>query len=376
MTNPAGAAVAVPSSTARSSAAHSVFIAVLFLAAFALACSGLRRYLPFPEVPVVRDKLAHLARQGGDYDVLFIGSSRVQFQVMPSIFDRVAGEAGVRVKSFNAGVAGMGSPEDAYLLEQILKRPHGRLRWVFVELSRLGTGLDREATVRFTYWHDAARLRLIARRLWGQASEAQARLEQSHSATLGARYTIWSEMTGKLAGHARHWLTRAINLGDGTQLLDAWFRASSRRHDAGRNLGDNGDGWVTAGRDHQQMTAEAQAKYAQSYAERLAKPAGKERGDEVSQAALEEMLATITRAGAVPMLVIPPTTFEQNFFPSEQREQQLTILDFSDVRQNAELFAPERRIDVDHVNTAGAELYSAALARRFVGLVKQKTGNP
>lgn len=325
---------------------------------------------------MVREKLLQLARKGGEYDVLFIGSSRVQFQVMPSIFDRVAGDAGVRVKSFNAGVAGMGSPEDAYLLEQILRRPHGRLRWVFVELSRLGTGLDREATVRFTYWHDATRLRQIARRLWGQASEAQTGLERSHCATLGARYAIWSEMTGKLAGHARHWLARATNLGVGTQLLDAWFRSRSRSRDAGRNLGDSGDGWVTAGRDRQQMMVEAQAKYAQSYAERLAKPAGKERGDDVSQAALEEMLATITRAGATPVLVIPPTTFAQNFYPSEKRERELTILDFSDVRQNAELFLPEHRIDVDHVNTAGAELFSAALARRFVELVKQRTGTP
>ena len=349
---------------------------MLFLVAFAASCGVLRRCLPFPEVPVVRDKLAHLARQGGDYDVLFIGSSRVQFQVMPSIFDRVASEAGVRVKSFNAGVAGMGSPEDAYLCEQILRRPHGRLRWVFIELSRLGTGLDRAATVRFTYWHDAVRLRLIARRLWGQAVEAQARLEQTHSTSFRARYAIWSEMTDKLAGHTHHWLMRAINLGDGTQLLDAWFRTSGRRRDAGRNLGDGGDGWVTAGRDHQQMTTEVRAKYEASYAERLAKPAGKERGDQVSQSALEQLLATITKAGATPVLVIPPTTFDLNFFPTEKREQELTILDFSNVQENAELFAPERRIDVDHVNTAGAELFSAALARRFVALAKQKTGTP
>lgn len=324
---------------------------------------------------MVREKHAHLSAHGDDYDVLFLGSSRVQFQVMPSIFDRVAGEAGVRVKSFNAGVAGMGSPEDAYLLEQILQQPHGRLRWVFVELSRLGTGLDREATVRFTYWHDAARLRLIGRRLWGQAAEAQTRLERSASPTFAARYAIWSEMAGQLAGHTRHWLMRAVHLGAGTRLLEAWLRGNNQRRDPARHLGEHGDGWVTAGRDRQQMTAEARAKYERSHAERLAKPAGKERGDEVSQAALEELLARITEAGAVPVLVIPPTTFDLNFFPTEQREKELTILDFSDVRQNAELFAPERRIDVDHVNTAGAEVYTAALARRFAELAKQKAGS-
>ncbi|MEP6671033.1 MAG: hypothetical protein ABJF10_17870, partial [Chthoniobacter sp.] len=288
----------------------------------------------------------------------------------------VAGESGVRVKSFNAGVAGMGSPEDAYLFDEILQRPHGRLRWVFVELQRLGTGLDREATVRFSYWHDTARLRLIARRLWGQAVETQARLEQNQAATWGAKYEIWSALADKLSGHARHWLMRTVNLGSGSPVLDGWVRVRTDRRSAKRNLGDNGDGWVSAGRDRQQMTVEAREKYGRSSAERLAKPAGKERGDAVSQSALEQLLAAITQAGAVPVLVIPPTTFEQNFFPTEDRERELQIFDFTDVRQNADLFTPERRIDVDHVNTAGAELFSGALARRFVELAKQRARTP
>ena len=148
---------------------------------------------------MVRDKIEYLARHGDEYDVLFVGSSRIHSQVMPAIFDRVASENGVPVKSFNAGIAGMNSPEDGYFLEEILRLPHRRLRWVFVELARLGTGLDREETSRFGYWHDTPRLVLAARRLWAEAGERLARaaggdmvepmpgLDCDRRGTLGAR---------------------------------------------------------------------------------------------------------------------------------------------------------------------------------------------
>jgi len=70
------------------------------------------------------------------------------------------------VKSFNAGVAGMFSPEDSYVAEEILRRPHYRLRWVFFELSHVRTGLEREGTARFAYWHDWTRVNLVVRRTW------------------------------------------------------------------------------------------------------------------------------------------------------------------------------------------------------------------
>jgi len=335
------------------------------------SCSLLNHELPFPEVPVVREKLLHLAGRGDDYDVLFVGSSRIHFQVLPSIFDRLAAENGVVVRSFNVGAAGMGSPEDAYLIDEILRRPHRRLRWVFVELSRLGTGLRPEVTARFTYWHDAPRLWLVARRLCGQALEDEARLRQFRSVPLAARYEIWSTTACKLLGHIRYWAIRCSNLGRGTEILDRWLRSRIEQSKSARFLGPGMDGWESAGRNVQQMTAEARRKYEASYADRLARPAGKERGDDVSQFALAKLVATIERAGALPVLVIPPTPFEKHFFPTPEREAKWQIIDFSDVRRNEDLYVPEHRIDEEHVNTAGAELFTAALAREFVALVKK-----
>ena len=122
------------------------WIVAVFFIAFAASCGLLGQCLPFPQVLIVRDKIEHLARHGDDYDVVFIGSSHIQGQVMPSVFDAMASRGGVHVKSFNAGVAGMFAPEDGYMVEQILKRPHHRLRWVFFELSHVRTSLERAGT--------------------------------------------------------------------------------------------------------------------------------------------------------------------------------------------------------------------------------------
>ena len=159
---------------------------------------------------MVREKLEFLARHGDDYDALFIGSSRVHYQIMPAVFDHLVSEGGVRMKSFNVGVAGMKSPEDGYVLEQILQRPHHRLRWVFIELSRLGTGAEHDATARFGYWHDTPRLWLISRRLYSQWQEALARYPQ---ARFWLKWDLLREPFGNFREHARQWMSRAVNLG-------------------------------------------------------------------------------------------------------------------------------------------------------------------
>jgi hypothetical protein len=336
------------------------------------SCALLAPGLPFPEIPLVRDKIEYLARHGDEYDVLFLGSSRMHSHIMPWVFDQVAGENGVPVKSFNAGVAGMRSPEDQYVLEEILRRPHRRLRWVFVELSRLNTEVAGEDTARFGYWHDTVRLWMITRRLRGMAME---RLEKNPTATFRERWEIWRQTAEQFDEHARQWVMRAVHLGRGMEALNDWLSAPTHEYTPGKSLGAKHDGWMAMDRGGRPaIEGVALASYQAGYRDRLAKPAEKERGDPVSQSALERLLSTVVQGGARPVLVVPPTTSAFNFYPTEARERELTILDFSDVQQNAALFAPERRINWDHLNSAGAELFSQILAQRFAELAKQPRG--
>ncbi|MEI9892817.1 MAG: hypothetical protein WDN28_02590 [Chthoniobacter sp.] len=77
------------------------------------------------------------------------------------------------VRSFNAGVAAMVPPEDGYYLDQILRGPHRRLRWVVLEIMPLGAQADPTlaGTGRFTYWHDWPRTRLLTQFCLGDCAK-------------------------------------------------------------------------------------------------------------------------------------------------------------------------------------------------------------
>jgi hypothetical protein len=295
---------------------------------------------------------------------------------MPSVFDEVAGRGGVRVKSFNAGVAGMFAPEDGYVVEQILQRPHHRLRWVFFELSHVRTSLERAGTARFVYYHDWPRLEFIVRRLWQQAAEASAQLAKNPNATFAQRWDIWSTTGEAIVGHFRQWVTRAVNVGRGTDLLARWSRERDPQRESNKSLGPMGDGWMSAFGVPQEMPAEPRAKYIASYEERLAAPATRESNDPISQLAMQRLVATVRSHGAEPIFIVPPTTEAGYFYPPADGEKDFAILDFSDVHKYPELYDPNHRIDLDHLNTAGAKIFSEALAHYFVSMVNRTQETP
>jgi hypothetical protein len=280
---------------------------------------------------------------------------------------------GVPVKSFNAGLTGMMSPEDGYALEEILRRPHRRLRWVFVEMTSFAKDFGGEHNWRFIYWHDTVRLGIVVRVLYGQAT---GQLAKDPGAGFTAKCRILTTIGGHLWGHVHAWLIRAANVNRGGEILNRWLHGPSWYFDPRNSLGDNGDGWIAAEPSYQKMAPDVRAKYEQAYAEQLASPPGKVRDNAPSQSVLERSLAAVTKAGARPVIIVPPMITGRNFYPTEQRERDVTILDFSDGRQYPELFVPEHRTDVFHLNTVGAEVYTDILARRFVEIVKGRGPTP
>ena len=68
-----------------------VGLAMLALA-FVAACLVIRSAFPFPDIPNVHAKIVHFREHPNDYDTLFIGSSRLNYQVIPSQFDRLSRE--------------------------------------------------------------------------------------------------------------------------------------------------------------------------------------------------------------------------------------------------------------------------------------------
>lgn len=332
------------------------------------------RGLPARELPpLVRQKMAHLAQQGDAYDVLFLGSSRVQYHIMPSVFDQIAAERGFAVRSFNAGIAAMGPPEDAYVLDEILRRPHARLRWVVIELAALRTRIDTQMadTARVEYWHDAERFGLVTKRHWNQLGEIQKRSAKGRRKPWRKRLEAATPVLSEWARHARLFWVRFVAPGRGAALLsDHLHRVPDQPPSDIGVLGDHGDGWSRNDDAHQRMTGEVLAQYERALADRQHAPSVADRGDSVSRDALEILLAKIARAGARAILMVPPSPSKKHFVPPAEYARDLAILDFTDIEKYPTLFAVGHRQDIEHLNAAGAAVFTRLLADRFLEITR------
>lgn len=341
---------------------RSLFCIAGFAVAFGLTCGFIHDALPFPQVHLVENKLAQLREHGDEYDTLFLGSSRLHYQVIPAIFDRITAEKGQATQSFNGAVAGMRPPEDAYFLDQILENPPHKLRWVFIELAgiRLNLGEDKKGTIRGQYWHDWDRMKVLFQRAMY--------LKPKKKRSLKDTWKELQEPMGEFFEHLELFAKHQTNLGQAS-FLTTWLMNGPQPPRGPLNtpqvLGDDLRGWTRTGRPDE-MTPANKADYDHELAERKKKPAEKDLGDPVSQAALEDMLAKIEKLGATPVLIVPPTTNKRNFYPLPEREAKTLVLDFCDLNQYPELFEDRHRLDTDHVNTPGAEVFTRILAERWL----------
>ena len=320
---------------------------------FALTTWLAGRCLPAPEVPsTIREKLAHFAAHGGAYDAVFIGSSRIQNHIMPGLFDRLAAAGGHPVKSFNAGIASMHTPEDAWMLEQILAGRPARLRWVFLEIDFFETAMQegQRGTHRGINWHDGPRFAQLCRRLLV--------LKNLHSETLERL----RDFLDHLAAFGQH----ATQLGRGAQLFDRWRHSAAAEPMSWEKLGVNGDGWVPTRPDDAAESAAQLARLASLVAERQTKTAKPRQSDRVTQAVLAEAIGKIIHAGATPILIIPPRTRSTYFVPSAENARLAAVIDLCSPAKYPQLYAPQYRVDTSHLNAAGAEIFTGIVAERFL----------
>jgi hypothetical protein len=344
----------------------------VFFAVFAVTCAALDRCLPFPEVPRVREKLEHLARHGDEYDVLFIGSSEVDWQVVPAVFDRVAGQQGVPVRSFNAGVWAMMSPEDGYFLDQILRRPHRRLRWIFLEIMPLASRNypALAGTRREIYWHDWPRTQLLTERFVLESVAARMGSQHISSAILDGLRSC-----GNWLNNLTLFLEYSANLGRGETLCR---RALGLPVETEKRAREKEEAWD--GNDFPKgapaLSGQMRVDYERQYAKYLATGQRFDSEDAASWAALRGKIDRLAEEKITPVMFIPATVAMKRYLPREAEALSLKVLDFSDPRRYPEFYTADHRVDWVHLNYAGSELFTEALARRFVEMTKANGATP
>jgi hypothetical protein len=339
-------------------------LAAAAAAGFAALCAVLTAAIaPAPADSVLR---ADWLRANGErFDTVFLGSSRTVRQVMPATFDAAMAERGPATHSFNLGTAGMRAPEDAFVLERALAGRSAPLRFVFVECNpvRLGIPLQDRGTMRAVYWHDMARVHVLWNRVWAHPSLAP-------DGPYGMRVLLGH--LGEFADHLRHWVWNASRMGRAPDMIEPLLSSAARpmRTPGLAWLGPSRDGYHP-GRARPPMQGEELADYERELATALREGKPDHYGDTESQAELARKRALAERFGARLVLVAPPTIGEA-FAPLP--ESGFVFLDFSDPRRYPELFAAGNRNDRDHLNRAGALLYSRLLARELARKLDEARG--
>lgn len=340
---------------------------VLFVGGLVFGCAMIAQVLPLPAVPQVKEKIEWFRAHRDDYTAIFLGTSRVRRHIIPSLFDKLAAEQGVEMKSFNLGVDTLMAPEDSYVLDLALAAKPAKLKHVFIELSFFRANFAAQApdTIRAGYWHDWERTRTVLDHLIDQdLQRIKPRKKRKKD-----RWSTWladvGEWTALASEHVRLFLQRATNFGRVAALwpVTAGLRSTPS---ALTPLGPGLDGFIPSTDDAVVQGAALAAYQAELAALKTGKP--RERlMDPVPNENLEKLIAKIRRYGAEPILFIAPS---QSGYINQPRRELAPLLDFSDPVRWPELFDPKYRADAGHLNTAGAELFTRALADRFFALPK------
>jgi hypothetical protein len=271
-------------------------------------------------------------RTGADeYDLVYVGTSRVHRGFDPGAFDERMAALGRPLCSYNFGLVGLGFLEELHLVEWILALEPRRLRWILIDPPDHDGVLQRANlfTPRDVAWHTPALTLRGVRAAWTSGRGLGERLELARL-------------------HLLHGAQRFCNVGLGASLL-AWLWSTEERAEVAP------DGF--GGKD----SREAAAREPEARVER-----------DGPRAEPSPLLWTAHRAaweraraaGLQPFFVVPPTPKALKAFREAHEAGHLPELLTYPARDLPEVFArpADTFYDEGHLNRLGAQLFSRRLA--------------
>jgi hypothetical protein len=316
------------------------------------------------DLEVVGPKLEHFRRHKDEYTVLFFGSSYFHREISPAVFDRVSRERRSVTRSFNFGIPGMDPPETYFLVERALAERPASLAWVVIELDHFRTGVRPRNlhTRRFEYWHDPERTIEVARAVL-------------------ARDASYGTKAKELANHTEAFGRRLLNVGWGRYYLDALLETKPSQEESRVALGPNRDGFLALDEETANVYGVRSEFFAAIEIDRFEEKRaelvralesgspGEERAYEFEERALHKVLTLVRRAGARPVLVVPPCLEPRTALIELARGRiDADLLIFNNPTTFARLYDPDLRFDMGHLNGRGAAEFTRILAEHVAAL--------
>jgi hypothetical protein len=336
-------------------------------AAFLITCVVLRVVLPFPEIDGgVSQKFRFFAAHKDEFDTLFIGSSRVYFQISPAIFDRVTRESGLPTHSFNFGVGGMYLPETSYLLEQILNLKPRNLKWVFIEYDELQTkwSPENQTSRRALYWADWKRVSLLLRKLTDAGTDPIWLPSPAKLRDIVLRQKDEKNTRSLLTFYAGQFEKNYTNVARAADVPQ-YFLGRDTKGRRARYLGVATDGYVTR---PNRMSPKQVAAYERGLAAAMAQTDTQPLSPYAVEA-YRQCAQEVRKTGATPIFLITPSTTQINV-AAESAELTGVVMAFNNPRTYPGLYRSSVRRDGQHLTKLGAEEFTRIVAANFVELAR------
>ena len=340
------------------SAFHPVICAGSFVLGW-LGIAGLGgSLLPPPHLPVLSEKRAHFVAQAGEYDAVFIGSSRVYRGFVPEVFDAEVQARGQAMRSFNFGMEAVWPPESLYRVREFL-RERARVRWVFIELLPVNPRLTPEnaRTLRAIYWHD-----------WRHTVLAWREIASREGLTGGEKRGWW-------ALHAELFFRRLAGISGGAAALDPWLRPEALK--AARKEAAFNSPWIDSAGFLPEPPTPMAPELAAAWRMQTAGYAQSSTPIPLPghlRAEVRDLAATVRAAGAVPIFVITPSIIPaENFAELRAQGIDAELISFKDPARFPSLYDPDLHFDGPHLNERGAREMSRLLAHEFAPALERET---
>lgn len=353
------------------------------LLALAVACVALSENLLMPRVAGVTPKLQRLDQNGSGITTLFIGTSLVQRQIDPRLFDRIVRANGRKQnRSFNLGVDGLFLLEMEYLLARATQGKLPRLQFVFVEAVNLSAQLPKRGaeTTRDLYWRDwratGTILTTLSSALFVHDDTQTAAADPQGAVNGGKRLlnamgrTIWKAVPcseyrmeigvlKEMWGHVALMGRKYANLGRGLEFGEvvetnpgvARLRAEQKWSETGFFAVDHA---ISA------SEAEELQQWAQS------KPPLENQGWDANAKVLQRIGGRLRSRGVTTILLVPPLPGVSRVYRPIAAATGLPLLAFDDPAEFPVLYQPENHYDMRHLNKKGAREFTSLLAAEFL----------
>ncbi len=323
--------------------------------------------------PVIANKERTYFNQINDYNVVFLGTSRINHGISPKFFDKAVNTnkaTKFKSRSFNFGISGGSAGEIKYVFDEILKAKPEKLRYLFIELYSIERALGDKFCVenlhtnRNKYWVNKSTYGFSLRNMWGyMGTEITTQKRWKYSFNYTVNYIENILNIGMYDSFARYYFGNdSANDGLGNQK-DGYNNINKLDYSGVRRARK---GFLSSKHKVHEQKREQSIKYFDGVPQMTAYNAAylTQLNDMIAQAAQQGTHVIVL---APPLLSVAAHAELSPIFRALPPKNKINLVNANKVPQFYEL---ENIWDGNHLNHKGAVLFSKELAKEFLDLRK------